>query len=98
LISNVPEIAAKPSDQIRSPGNLMMTGRRASRRYRLATESNAVDGVGALKVTTQEAVGSIKMISSTIGKISEITHRDIGGDRATGRRHPGNFRQHPAYC
>jgi len=51
----------------------MMTGRRASRRYRLATESNAVDGVGALKVTTQEAVGSIKMISSTIGKISEIT-------------------------
>jgi len=24
----------------------MMTGRRASRRYRLATESNAVDGVG----------------------------------------------------
>jgi hypothetical protein len=30
----------------------MMTERRASRRYRLATESNAVDGVGALKVTS----------------------------------------------
>jgi hypothetical protein len=34
------------------PGDLMMTERRASRRYRLATESNAVDGVGALKVTS----------------------------------------------
>jgi hypothetical protein len=61
----------------------------------LATESNAVDGVGALKARTQEAVGSIKMISSTIRKISEIT--TVGGDRATGRRHPGNFRQYPPY-
>jgi hypothetical protein len=33
------------------------------------------------------------MISSTIGKSSEIT--TVGGDRATGRRHPGNFRQYP---
>jgi hypothetical protein len=50
----------------------MVTARRASRRYRLATEPNAVDGVAALKVTTLETVGSIKMVSSTIGKISEI--------------------------
>ena len=65
-----------------------------------AQTAKATDEIGiqiaGMQTATQEAVGSIKMISSTIGKISEITSAISSGDRGTGRRHPGNLGQYPA--
>jgi len=66
-----------------------------------AQTAKATDEIGnqiaGMQTATQEAVGSIKMISSTIAPRFPRLPARSQRDRGTGRRHPGNLRQYPAY-
>jgi hypothetical protein len=72
----------------------MMTGRPAgvATLSGLATESNAVDGVAALKVTNPGGGRLDQDDQFDHRQDFRDHHRDIGGDRAIGRRGPSGSR------